>query len=139
MLDNSPEAVREMVAASPFHVWFGLRVSDISEGRCDIELDVTPDHRNLIGTTHGGVVSTMADTAIGLAVRTTLSEGSRHVTTQLNVTYLEKVDSGRLLARGRVLRSGRRFAYGEADVIDENNKLVARATATFAVLPAQGS
>lgn len=136
MADNSPEAVREMVAASPFHVWFGMRVADISEGLCDIELDVTPEHRNLIGTTHGGVVSTMADTAIGLAVRTTLSEDSRHVTTQLNITYLEKVDSGRLVARGRVLRSGKRFAYGEADVVDDGGKLVARATATFAVLQA---
>ena len=135
MADNSPEAVREMVAASPFHVWFGMRVADISEGLCDIELDVTPEHRNLIGTTHGGVVSTMADTAIGLAVRTTLSGDSRHVTTQLNVTYLEKVDSGRLLAAGRVVRSGSRLAYGEADVRDEEGRLVARAAATFAVIP----
>jgi len=135
MADNSPEAVREMVAASPFHVWFGMRVANISEGLCDIELDVTPEHRNLIGTTHGGVVSTMADTAIGLAVRTTLSGDSRHVTTQLNVTYLEKVDSGRLLAAGRVVRSGSRLAYGEADVRDEEGRLVARAAATFAVIP----
>lgn len=134
MSDNSPEAIREMVAASPFHTWFGMTVIDVSDRVCDVAVDVTDHHRNLVGITHGGVVSTLADTAIGLAVRTTLPGDTRHVTTQLQITFLEKVESGRLVAKGRCLRSGGKLAYGEADVVDAEGRLVARANATFAVL-----
>jgi uncharacterized protein (TIGR00369 family) len=136
MTDNSPEAVRALVEASPFHTWFGMRIADIGAGTCEVEIDVEERHHNLIGMAHGGVVSTLADTSIGLAVRTTLADGSRHVTTQLTVTYLEKVEGGKLTAHGRSVRSGRRFAYGEADVEDAGGRLVARASATFAVIPA---
>jgi uncharacterized protein (TIGR00369 family) len=52
------------------------------------------------------------------------------------VTFLAPGREGRILARGRVVRSGRRFGYAEADVIDAQGGLLARATATFAVMPA---
>jgi acyl-coenzyme A thioesterase PaaI-like protein len=32
------------------------------------------------------------------------------------------------------VKGGRRFAYAEADVVDERDRLLARATATFAIM-----
>jgi uncharacterized protein (TIGR00369 family) len=66
---------------------------------------------------------------------TTLEAGTTHLTTSLGVTFLAPGRGGTVTARGRVLKHGRRFGYAEADVVDETGNLLARATATFTILP----
>ncbi|GIU98605.1 MAG: aromatic compound degradation protein PaaI [Actinomycetota bacterium] len=128
--------VRERFAASAFHrSFFGMTLERVAEGEVDVALVVEDRHRNLLGIVHGGVIATLADTATGLAYRTVLEPGTQHVTTQLNVTYLAAGRGGRLVARGRVVKRGRRTGYAEADVLDGEGRLLARATALFAVLP----
>ncbi|GBC86782.1 Putative esterase [bacterium HR12] len=128
--------VRERFAASAFHrSFFGMTLERVAEGEVDVALAVEDRHRNLLGIVHGGVIATLADTATGLAYRTVLEPGTQHVTTQLNVTYLSAGRGGRLVARGRVVKRGRRTGYAEADVLDGEGRLLARATALFAVLP----
>jgi uncharacterized protein (TIGR00369 family) len=61
------------------------------------------------------------------------------VTTQLSVTYLAPGRTGRILARGRVVKRGRRIGYAEADVRAEDGTLLARATALFAIVPQAGA
>jgi uncharacterized protein (TIGR00369 family) len=90
-----------------------------------------------VGTLHGGMIATLADTATGLAYRTVLEPGTSHVTSSLTVAFLVPGRGGTVTAKGRVLKRGRRFGYAEADVVDEEGTLLARATATFTVLPEQ--
>ncbi len=135
MADRLAE-VRERFAASAFHrSFFGMRLERVAEGEVEVALDVEDRHRNLLGIVHGGVIATLADTATGLAYRTVLEPGTQHVTTQLSVTYLAPGRGGRVLARGRVLKRGRRTGYAEADVLDGEGRLLARAAALFAILP----
>ena len=130
------EDVRERFARSEFHSrWLGLKLERVEPGKVDVAMDVAPHHLNLMGTLHGGMTATLADTATGLAFRTTLEPGLAFTTTQLAVTFLRPGGRGRVLARGRVVKSGRRVGYAEADVVDDRDRLLARATATFAVLP----
>jgi uncharacterized protein (TIGR00369 family) len=135
MTDRLAE-VRERVERSAFHSeLFGMRLERVAEGEVDVALELRPEHRNLVGTVHGGVIATLADTAIGLAYRTVLAEGTRHVTSQLSVTFLAPAREGTLVARGVVVKRGKRSGYGEADVVDGAGALLARASALFAVLP----
>jgi uncharacterized protein (TIGR00369 family) len=128
--------VRERFAVSVFHrSFFGMSLERVAEGEVEVALEVEERHRNLLGIVHGGVIATLADTAAGLAYRTVLEPGTAHVTTQLSVTYLAPGRAGRILARGRVVKRGRRIGYAEADVQDEEGKLLARATALFAIVP----
>lgn len=133
------EDVRERFERSEFHSrWLALTLERVEPGEVDVAMDVQPHHLNLMGTLHGGMISTLADTATGLALRSVLEPGTTFSTTQLNVTFLTAGREGRVLARGRVLKSGRRFGYAEADVVDADGRLLARATATFAVMPERG-
>lgn len=130
------EDVRERFERSRFHTSFlGARLGRVSWGEVDVELDVGPQHLNLFGTMHGGLIATLADTATGLAMLTALEAGTTHLTTSLNVTFLAPGRAGAVTARGRVLKHGRRFGYAEADVVNEAGDLLARATATFTILP----
>jgi uncharacterized protein (TIGR00369 family) len=125
--------LRDRVARSAFHSWVGMEVVAASPGRVEIALDADEHHLNLQGLLHGGVIATLADTATGLAVRSMVAEGRRHVTVQLDVHYLAPGRPGRITAVGTTVRVGATIGYAEADVTDERGRLLARATATVAV------
>lgn len=131
--------VRERFRRSAFHSsWMGLELDRVEDGKVDVALDVQPHHLNLVGTLHGGMLAILADTATGLAYRTVLEPGTTHLTSSLALTFLSAGHPGRVVARGRVIKRGRRFGYAEADLTDEGGTLLARATATFTVLPERG-
>jgi len=129
------DEVRERFAQSGFHSWIGMRLERVETGEVHVALDVEPRHLNLVGLLHGGLIATLADTATGLAYRTVLEPGTRHVTTHLRVTFLSPGRPGRVTARGKVVKAGGRFGYAEADVVGPEDELLARATATFTVSP----
>jgi uncharacterized protein (TIGR00369 family) len=129
------DEVSERFALSGFHSWIGMRLERVDAGEVHVALDVEPRHLNLVGLLHGGLIATLADTATGLAYRTVLEPGTRHVTTHLGVTFLSPGRAGRVTARGKVVKAGGRFGYAEADVVGPDEELLARATATFTVSP----
>jgi acyl-coenzyme A thioesterase PaaI-like protein len=51
------------------------------------------------------------------------------------VVFLAAARAGTITASGTVVRRGARFGYAEADVVDAEGTLLARASATFTVLP----
>lgn len=126
--------LRDRVARSRFHSWMGMEVVGATSGRVEIGLEVTDHHLNLQGSLHGGVIATLADTATGLAVRSMVPAGRRHVTIQLDVHYLAPGRPGRITAVGSTVRVGSQIAFAEADVRDGSGRLLARATATMAVM-----
>ena len=128
------EDLRERMAASPFHGWMGMTLVEAREGVVELTLEAQPHHLNLQGLLHGGVLATLADTAAGLAVRTKLETGRRHVTIQLGVQYLSAGGSGTIVARGRTVRVGRQIATAEAEIHDANGRLLATAQATVAIM-----
>jgi len=133
--DDAAKDVRERFERSDFHSrWLALTLERVDPGEVDVAIDVRGHHLNLMGTLHGGMIATLADTATGLALRSSLDRGLTFTTTQLGVTFLAAGREGRILAKGRVIKSGRRFGYAEADVVDADGRLLARATATFAVM-----
>jgi len=129
------EEIRQRFAESEFHSrWMELQLDRVESGEADVSLMVGSKHRNLLGTLHGGMISTLADTATGVALGSSLDASQIWTTTALNVTFLAPGRSGRVTARGRVLKRGQRFGYAEADIVDAEDRLLARATATFAIM-----
>lgn len=132
------KALRERVARSEFHHWAGIELTRVAPGEVEVAMELEPHHFNLVGIVHGGIIATLADTATGIALRTVLEPRSTHVTAQLNVHFLAPGTGGRLVARGRAVKAGQRMGYAEADVVDARDRLLARASATFIVLPERG-
>lgn len=132
--DRLVQELRGRLASSAFHSWMGMTLVDAREGAVELALEAEPHHLNLQGLLHGGVLATLADTATGLAVRTRLAPGRRHVTIQLGVQYLSAGGPGTIVARGRTLRVGRQIAYAEAEIDDTTGRLLATAQATVAIM-----
>jgi uncharacterized protein (TIGR00369 family) len=132
---STEDEIRARVAESSFHSSIGITVEHVRPGSVDLRLEATAEHVNLQGTVHGGVLATLLDTAAGLAVRSAIPPGSRHVSVNLDVQYLAPASVGTLLATGRVVRVGRRLAFAEAGVTGVDGEVVARGQVTIAVSP----
>jgi len=108
-----------------FNDHLGLRHSDDGEG---VVLDPRPEHQILPGTIHFAVLTTIAEVAAAGSV------GASVVPASVHVDLLRRaVADRRLEGRGTLLRRGRRLAVAEGEVV-QGNRLVAKATVTFAVL-----
>jgi uncharacterized protein (TIGR00369 family) len=134
-MDPSPATaeLRARLADSTFHRAFGLVIVEADRGTVALGWEARPEHLNLQGLVHGGALATLLDTAMGLAVRTALEPGRRHVTIEMGVHYLRPAHPGPLRASGRCVRAGREIAFAEAEVLDAEDRVLARATGTFSV------
>ncbi len=138
VLDPALEpAVRKRFGSSKFARWMGLSLVTIGDGTSEIRLDLEQHHFNPGGIVHGGVIATVIDGCIGLALRSRLGMDSDHVTIDLNVQYISAVRAGALIGRGRAIRVGDRVSHGEAELLNDRGRLVAKGSATFLVIPAR--
>ncbi|GAB1641679.1 PaaI family thioesterase [Krasilnikovia sp. MM14-A1259] len=101
-------------------------------GRVTFYLQPQEFHYNPLGTVHGGVLSTLLDSAAACAVHSTLPAGLGYTTQDLHVKFLRPVTvaSGRLRCEGTLIQRGRRTAYAEARLTDAEGRLVAHATSS---------
>ena len=125
--------IRDRLQDSEFYRWAGVEVTDASPGVVEIEFEAGSQHLNLQGLVHGGILTTLADTAMGLAVRTALEPGRRHVTVQLGIEFLSPGRTGTITARGRTVKIGTQLGFAEADVMNADGRLLARAHSTLSV------
>jgi uncharacterized protein (TIGR00369 family) len=107
-------------------------------GRVVVEMPAAEFHYNPLGGVHGGVISTLLDTAAACAVHSTLAVGELYTSLDLTVKFLRPVtvDSGLLTCEGTVLQRGRRTALAQAQLTDERGTLVAHATSTCMIFHA---
>ena len=92
-------------------------------------------HYNPIGSVHGGYAAILLDSAMGLAVQTTLPKGSGYTTLEFKISFIRGMskDSGVVRTEGKTLNAGRRAATAEARITDATGRLLAHATTTCLV------
>jgi uncharacterized protein (TIGR00369 family) len=113
----------------------------VEEGNVTFYLDPQEFHYNPLGTVHGGIISTLLDSAAACSVHSTLPAGVGYTSLDLNVKFLRAVTaaSGRLQCAGTVLQRGRRTCYAEAKMTDAAGRLVAHATSSCLIFTPPGS
>jgi acyl-CoA thioesterase len=109
----------------------GLREISVEDGEVELEFDADESHWSTAERAHGGVLFSVLDTALGRAVVSSLPEGRGCATLECKINFFRPVIRGRLRARARVMIKTRHTAYAEGSIIDEQERLFARATATF--------
>lgn len=117
----------------PIATTLGIDAFELERGSVTVRLTpVQAKHYNPIGSMHGGVISTLLDTAAACSVHSTLAAGEGYTSLDLNVKFLRAVteESGQLRCVGSVLQRGRRTALAEAHLYDASDRLVAHATST---------
>jgi len=115
-----------------------LEIKAVSSGDGEAAFEMVVDERHLrtLGLMHGGVTSTLLDTALGFAAVTKAPNDYIVVTVQLSINYIRPAwKSEKLLATGQVQHSGRKTAVACGEIRTADGMLVATGTGTFMFLP----
>lgn len=131
--------MNEFPAASfEFARYLGLVVEERADGHCRMSINVDREkHFNPQGVAHGGIAYSLADTTMGGAFTSLLSEGLWCATIEVKMNYHVGVTEGPLVCDATVLHAGKRVGNIDAR-LTQNGRLVASANGNFAIFPAKG-
>ena len=121
----------EAFALVPYARLLGIEFVSAERGAATFALEVREELTRMGGLLHGGAVASLLDTAAAFAVHTVLEPEKHTVTIDLTLHFLRPVTSGRVEARARVLREGRRVCIIVAEATDSNGALTATMTTTY--------
>ena len=115
----------------------GARISELDAGYCEVQLAYAKGLTQQHGYFHGGVIGTLADNAGGYAAFTLMNATDSVLTIEYKLNIMAPANGELLIARGQVLRPGRRVTVARTDVFsvkDGVETLCATSLGTFMVL-----
>ncbi|OLB87372.1 MAG: PaaI family thioesterase [Chloroflexi bacterium] len=119
--------------------WLGIGLVELGEGRATVEMTPSEDMANHAGFVHGGMITALADSAMGRSLRTLVPGVARAMSFDLKLNFISAAKVGeKLVAVGNVVHAGRRTAVTECRVEAPGGRLVATASGTFAITREKG-
>jgi uncharacterized protein (TIGR00369 family) len=109
-----------------------MTVTEAANGRVVVTAEPNGSHLNPSGTVHGGLAATLLDSAMGLAIRSTLEKGVVQTTLEFKISLVRPItpETGVIQAEGVVLSRGRRIGTAEGRITDTQGRLLAHGTTT---------
>jgi len=119
----------------PLRRFLGMELTGDDPGVGFAALDVGAEHLNPNGVVHGAVLFALVDTAMGKSTMSVIDESGVYCASiDVSLRFIRPALSGTLTATATVVKRGRHVAHLEARVSDSDDRLVATAAATFAIL-----
>ncbi len=129
------DLARRVLAAQPFSVLLGTRLTAFGGGEAVLELDIREELLQQNGPVHGGVLGYAADNALTFAAGTVA--GPRLLTAGFTIDYLRPAKGDVLRAHAQVVRAGRTRVVVRCDLVtvtgDGEPSLCAVAQGTISV------
>ena len=131
----SLEKVQALITRAPYHQWLGIEVLAVHPDGIELkaawreEWVVNPERRY----THGGILAALIDLAADYAL---VGRTGRGVPTiDMRVDYHAAAMPGDLTLRGKVVKWGSQFSVAEAQIFDQQGKLLASGRGTYLTAP----
>jgi len=105
-----------------FRELLGIKILDVKDGYSKMSLEITKEHTNFLGATHGGVIFALADCAFAEAVN---FGDKRAVAVQVSINFLRPSSAGDVLTAEAIkVSEGKTFALFNI-TISKGDKTVA--------------
>ncbi|RUR37373.1 PaaI family thioesterase [Vreelandella populi] len=116
-----------------YHDLLGMRVVEWQPGRAMIELTIEPKHLNRSNNVHGGVLTSMLDSALSLAGLHCSVPGNirKGMTLSLTTTFVSPARKGILTATGTLRGGGKKTYMASGEIRDTQGNLVAIGEGSF--------
>ena len=118
------------IAASPFERLLNMTI-EAAEGKATLTMPFLLEYAQGAGLMHGGALVSLADTAVGMAIKSLLPAGSHFGTIALEARFLHPVKQGVVTAKAEVVSREGRLLRGKATVYDDQGRAVVEFTSTF--------
>lgn len=128
-----PFSLPEWIALAPFEEYLGMRIDEAGGGRAVLSMPFCAALCQGVGLMHGGAVTSLADTALAIAIKTLLPEKTHFVTIEMNLKFHAPVRWGTVKAIARVIERSDRNISGEVEVVTEEGVKAATFRAVFRI------
>ncbi len=128
--------INEIVNICPYFDLLSMKLVDVGIGYSSLEIELARKHLQPFGVVHGGVFASIIDAAAFWSIYYGIEDPDVGITTvDLKLNYLAPAVSGKLIASGRQIKVGKTLGYAEAQVTDQQDKILAHGTSTVIMLP----
>ena len=122
--------LKARLTASPALGWLKPELTELNLDWAVLKLPYRKDLTNGSGTVHGGVLTTLADTAVAFALSTNFDGKMGFATADLTIHFLRRA-RGDVWARARIAKKGKRANVGDVEIVDAQGRVLARVLTTF--------
>ncbi len=124
------ERLRKRLASSPALHWLEPELLELELDYCVLGMRYRTELTNGSGAVHGGVLSTLADTAVAFALSTNFDGKMGFATADMTIHFLRRAKTD-VRARARIIKKGKRVNVGDVEIVDADDRPVARLLTTF--------
>ena len=122
-----------MKTRNPFWSLLGMELVQVKKGWAQVRLPFTDKLTNAVGLVHGGAIFSPADSAVGMALIGLIGRDENISTLEMKINYLRPVKESAIIAEAKIVHKGTQTAIGDVEVRDENDVLIAKGLATYAI------
>ncbi|QFS84215.1 Thioesterase superfamily protein [Roseivivax sp. THAF40] len=108
--------IRASFARQSMMTSLGATLVSVAPGAVEIGAPIGAAHLQQHGFAHAGLTFSVGDSAAGYAALSILPEGREVVTSEIGIHLLAPARGDRLIARGRIIKPGRRLIVVASDV-----------------------
>jgi uncharacterized protein (TIGR00369 family) len=94
----------------------GAKLLHVEKGSCHIELPFSSNVTQQQNNFHGGAIGAIADIAAGYSGLTAAPDNMEVVTVEYKINFLASLSGGKLIAKGRVIKGGKRLIITTSEV-----------------------
>lgn len=116
MTSDQSDRIRQSFALQTMMQTLGAEITALAPGTCEISAPILPGVRQQHGAGHAALTFALGDTAAGYAALSQMPEDREVMTAEIKINLLAPAIGSRLIARGRVVKSGRRLSVVTAEV-----------------------
>jgi len=128
------KSVIQIINEGPFFRHMSMQVTELGTGYSKVVAEISKKHMNPFGGLHGGVYSSLIDTAAYWSAYCDLPEEQGLVSIDLKVDFLAPVLDQKVVVHGKRVKAGKTIYLAEAQMFNEDGKLVAHGTSKLMVL-----
>jgi len=128
-----PFELNGWVDLAPFERSLGMEIVSSGGGKAALVMPFTVKLAQGMGLLHGGAITSLADTAAAMAIKTLLPENTHFATVQMTTRFLVPVRGGAVTARAKAeMEEEKERTYrAEVFVADDTGAIVAEFRSEF--------
>jgi uncharacterized protein (TIGR00369 family) len=136
---DKPPVGRDVIARflpqSPFVAKLGIIAEVLADDHVRLRLPWDPSNVTIGDMVHGGAIATLADLTVMAAAwcGADAPPELRGVTVSMALDFMAPARATDVVGLGRVLRRGRSLVNCEAEILDPQDRLIAKALATYKI------
>lgn len=131
--DIAIEKIKDDFNAQSYCKLLGIEIVNIGENIARLRLQTNQNHLNQNGFVHGGIISSIADSAAAVALLSNIDTGKNISTIELKINFLRPAKINTLLADAKIIHKGSRIAVVDIEIKNIEEQLIAKCLATFMI------